>query len=181
MSYFGGRRALFITAVLLGTSCVCTLGIGYSSLTKQKNELTQDWTAIQRQFEARYCLVPSLVKNTRGLIAKERRTYEQLAEARKGCMRASTSHEESYAQLQFDNAVNRVVALASENPVISKKESYKAVASELQRARVQMCYLAERYNEKADVFNHKLKNFPYNIASALFAITAVPYALITDD
>ena len=180
MSYLGSARAFFVVTLLLGTSCLCMFGMSYSSLTKQKNELTQEWAAIQTQFDARYRLVPSLVKNTRGLIVRERKAYEELAEARKECMRASTSHEESYAQLQFDEAVNRVVALASENPAISKKESYKAVAYKLRQARVQMCCLAGCYNKKADAFNHKLQKFPYNIASILFTITTAPYALIVD-
>ncbi len=150
---------LLIILAFVGILVVFVWGL-YNSLVTAKARVEESWSQIDVQLKRRANLIPNLVETVKGYMEHEREVFSELAEARKAIQSASGAGEAQKADRQLRGALDRLFALAEDNPELKASQNFQELQKELSDTEDKIAYARQFYNTNVMEYNIKIQTFP---------------------
>jgi LemA protein len=143
------------------------------------------WAQVQNVYQRRADLVPNLVATVKGYAAHEREVLEAVTESRSkvGSMRASPDMLNSPAEMakfqqaqeSLGSALSRLLLVVERYPDLKANQNFLELQSQLEGTENRIAVERKRFNESAQVYNTRIKQFPANIAAGFFRFKEKAY------
>jgi len=158
---------------IIGIIVVLALGIIaiYNSLVRLRVQCDNAWADIDVQLKRRYDLIPNIVETVKGYAGHERKTLEEVTEARSRAMAARGPAEKGEAEGFLTQALKSLFALAEAYPQLRAVESFTELQATLNQIEEAIQNARRYYNAVARDLNTKIAQFPSNMVAAAFNFT----------
>jgi len=140
----------------------------YNSLVTARARVQEAWSQIDVRLKRRADLIPNLVETVRGYMEHEREIFDKLAEARKAMHGAQGAKEAQEADRMLRGVLDRLFALAEDNPQLKASENFRALQEELSDTEDKIAYARQFYNTNVMEYNIKIKRFPNMLLAGAF-------------
>lgn len=140
----------------------------YNSLVTAKARVQESWSQIDVQLKRRADLIPNLVETVKGYMAHEREIFDQLTEARKAMQGARGAKEAEGADRMLRGVLDRLFALAEDNPELRASENFRALQEDLSDTEDKVAYARQFYNTNVMEYNIRIKSFPNVLLAGMF-------------
>ncbi|MFW6110027.1 MAG: LemA family protein, partial [Patescibacteria group bacterium] len=155
---------LIIFLAVVGVLILSIFGI-YNSLVTLRMRVEESWSQIDVQLKRRADLIPNLVETAKGYMKHERAIFEHLTEARKAIRKAEGAAEAQEADRQLRSSLDRLFALAEDNPELRASENFVHLQEELADTEDKIAYARQFYNTNVMEYNTKLQVFPATLVA----------------
>ena len=156
----------------------------YNSLVRMDEEVNQAWAQVENVYQRRLDLIPNLVETVKGYAAHEKETFTEVTEARAKAAGSLTvnapSDPQKFAQFQesqaaLSGALSRLMVVVERYPELKANENFLSLQAQLEGTENRIAVERGRFNEKAQSFNTRLRQFPVNIVGNLFGFKLKEY------
>lgn len=177
-----------VLVVIVVAVAVWVVGI-YNSLVTLKNRVKEGWADIEVQLKRRYDLIPNLVETVKGYATHERKTLEEVIEARANASKididASNVTQEQMmqfagAQEGLSGALGKLFALSENYPDLKANENFLELQRELSDTENKIQAARRFYNGTVRDYNTKIEMFPSNIIASSFNFTQREFYEVKD-
>ncbi|MCI0411003.1 MAG: LemA family protein, partial [Acidobacteria bacterium] len=114
---------MWIILIVLAVVAVAVVTI-YNSLIRLRVQCDNAWADIDVQLKRRYDLIPNLLETVKGYASHERKTLEDLVNARNRAMSAQGPAAKGEAEGMLTQALKSLFALAEAYPQLRAVESF---------------------------------------------------------
>lgn len=175
-----------VLAVICGTSGCST----YNSLVTLDQDVEQQWSQVQVQYQRRMDLIPNLMRTVQGYAAHESQTYENVTRARAGLTQAYDSASATVNEVpdgeaafqRMNNAqdgLNRALsiyvnAVREAYPDLKADTQFLNLQTQLEGTENRIATERGRYTEIVRDYNVRIRRFPANIWAGLFGFGTKP-------
>ncbi len=166
--------APLIIAVVVIAAFLLYLSRTAKRLRQIKIEMDKDWSDIELLLKERQDELPRLIQTCRSYMVNDEKTLELVRATRAQSTGAVTLPEKAQAAAAMNEAIERLLAVASRYPDLQKNSAFGQI-----QARV--CEIEERIAERRDLynsdvcrFNARLKAFPSSIPARIAKIQPRP-------
>jgi LemA protein len=177
---------LAVVALLLGGWAMGK----YNGLVAEREKVNTAWSQVENQYQRRYDLIPNLVETVKGAANFEKETYIAVTEARAKVGQAQISAKDldnpeafrklEAAQGELSSALSRLLVVAENYPELKANANFLDLQSQLEGTENRISTERGRFNEAAQAYNSKLKQFPTNIVGGMFGFVERPYFTSVD-
>lgn len=150
---------MLILLALVGLIGVFVWGL-YNSLVTAKQRVDESWSQIEVQLKRRADLIPNLIETVKGYAKHEQEIFDKLAEARRGLQEAGNASEAEQADRQLRSVLDRLFAIAEDNPELRASENFQKLQEELSDTEDKIAYARQFYNTNVMEYNIKIQTFP---------------------
>ena len=180
------KKSLIVLLVVLGA-----LGIGallfsgtYNGLVQAEETVKQAWAQVENVYQRRIDLIPNLVNTVKGYAAHERSTFIEVTQARARAAGSLSSEAitdpDKFRQLQesqaaLSSALSRLLVVVEKYPELKANENFLQLQAQLEGTENRIAVERGRFNEAAQAFNIRLRQFPTNIIGGLFGFKTKEY------
>ena len=161
---------LIIPLVIIAIIVVAFIGI-YNSLVRLRNQVRNAWSQIDVQLKRRHDLIPNLVETAKGYMQHERKTLENITEARSRAMKAEGVGQRSQAEGELSGALSRFLVVVENYPDLKANQNFLSLQEELTSTENRIGYARQSYNDQVLFYNNKIQMFPSNIVAGMFSFT----------
>ena len=156
--------------VLIGVAVliVLFLVVGYNRLVRLRNQVEAAWSQIDVQLRRRYDLIPNLVETVKGYAAHERETLEAVTQARQQAMGAEGTENQAQAENMLTQTLRSLFAVAEAYPDLKANQNFLALQEELTGTEGRIAFSRQFYNERVNVYDNALEQFPSNLIAGMF-------------
>jgi len=152
---------IILAAIVIAILWIISL---YNSLIKLKNRTDEAWSDIDVQLKRRYDLIPNIVEAVKGYARHEKKTLEDVIEARNTAMKSSGSPEEkAKAENALSATLKSIFALAESYPDLKANQNFLKLQDELSETENKIQAARRFYNGNVRNFNTKIQTFPNNL------------------
>jgi LemA protein len=185
------KRSTIIILVVVGVIVVIGLIIGgwvtgtYNSLVGLDEQVNQQWSQVQNQYQRRADLIPNLVEVVKGYATHEREVFTQVAEARASVGKLQVTPQmltnpQAFQQFQqaqgaLSSALSRLLAVAENYPQLKANENFLQLQSQLEGTENRIAVERRRFNEVTQSFNVRTRTFPSAIIAGMFGFHEKQY------
>ena len=164
---------LVILAVLVGGVLLFLLWVAgaYNALIRLRNQLENAWAQIDVQLKRRHDLIPNLVETVKGYAAHERRTLENVIQARNMAVAAKGVSERAEAENFLTGTLKSLFAIAEAYPNLKADQNFLRLQEELTSTENKVAFSRQFYNDSVMNFNTRIEMFPTNIIAGIFNFT----------
>jgi LemA protein len=162
-------------------ACVAVLtflmsGCGYSSLTRQDEDVKAAWSEVLNQYQRRADLIPNLVKVVQGYANQEQQVLIRVtAERAKAASSVQLTPEllnnpDAFAkfqqvQAQLAASVKQMIAVAEAYPDLKSNENFRDLQVQLEGTENRITVARQKYIESVQAYNTTARSLP-NLATA---------------
>ena len=164
----------FLIPLIILAVLILYVGVTYNSLIKKEENVKQNWSNLQSNYQRRLDLIPNLVSVVKGVSEFEKSVLQKVAEARSNALAGNNPEvtAENYKkqkQLQDSLAVNvnRLVLLIEAYPELQSIKSYLALQDQLAGTERRIVVAAKDFNESVYDYNSSVRAFPRNIVAGI--------------
>lgn len=190
------KKQTIILLVIVGVIVVAVAScIGWYVSTRNKfvvldENLAQQWSKVEVQYQRRLDLIPNLVETVKGYAEHESSTFENVTRARAGLTDAYNAAREvpaeapgsqqsldafNSAQQQLGRAFNIYVnAVREAYPDLKANEQFKNLQTQLEGTENRIATERGRYTESVREYNIAVRRFPSSIVANMAGFTAKP-------
>jgi LemA protein len=169
--------------IVVGIILVIGLGLfswvkgAYNGMVESEESVTTAWSNVETQYQRRADLIPNLVNTVKGYAAHESETLQAVIEARSKAtqvtvdpsnMTAEQMKEYQAAQGEISSALGRLIAVSEAYPDLKANENFQELQAQLEGTENRINEARRNYNEVAQAYNVKIRQFPTNILAGLF-------------
>ena len=149
--------------IFLGVAALLliVLVLGYNRLVRLRNEVQTGWANIEVQLERRADLIPNLVQVVKGYAAHERRTFQQVTEARAALMRAGSPRAAAEADDLVSAALGRLFVVAEAYPELQASENFLRLQDDLTDTEDKIAAARRYYNATVMRYNTAIQSLPW--------------------
>jgi LemA protein len=126
------------------------------------------WADIDVQLKRRYDLIPNLVETVKGYAGHERKTLEDVVNARNRAMSAQGPAAKAEAEGMLTQALKSLFALAEAYPQLRAVESFTQLQNTLNQIEEAIQNARRYYNAVVRDLNTRIAQFPTNLIAGLF-------------
>ncbi len=177
-----GCLAIIIIAVLIvGASAMGT----YNGLVKEQQNVNAKWSQVENDYQRRADLIPNLVATVKGYAGHEKETLEAVTASRAqvGSMQVTPeilnnpAEFQKYQQAQsgLTSALSRLMVVVERYPDLKANQNFLDLQSQLEGTENRITVARMRFNEAAQTYNTKVKQFPSNIFARMFGFKEKAY------
>ena len=157
---------MIVLAIGLG---LAALAIGYfNRLTGLRNRGQSAWSDIDVQLKRRHELVPNVVETVKGYAAHEKKTLQEVTDARARAMQPGGAAARGAAEGDLSRAITALFAVAEAYPQLRASESFLALQGQLSDLEEAIQNARRYYNAVVRDFNTACETFPGNVFAGLF-------------
>lgn len=178
------KKGLYI---LLGIVLIAGLytAISYNSFINKQEAVNKYWADVQRTYQRRADLIPSLVQTVKGMANYEKETLEKIAELRSRISSSAMNVEASpenialQEQLQKELAINanRLIAVVEGYPNLRGTEGFLNLQTQMEGTERRIKVARQDYNQAVNDYNVRVRSFPSSITANAFGFkTKQPFA-----
>lgn len=180
------NKGLVILLSIIGVIAVVALGIGgaYNGLVQMDEKVKQSWAQVENVYQRRLDLIPNLVETVKGYAAHEKTTFMEVTEARSKA--AGTISPDVLADPQkfqafqasqdaLSSALSRLLVVVERYPDLKANQNFLSLQAQLEGTENRIAVERGRFNEAAQGFNTKIRQFPTNVIGGMFGFQAKTY------
>lgn len=190
------KKQTIVLLVIVGIIVVAVAScIGWYVSTRNKfvvldENLAQQWSKVEVQYQRRLDLIPNLVETVKGYAEHESSTFENVTRARAGLTDAYNAAREvpaeapgsqqsldafNSAQQQLGRAFNIYVnAVREAYPDLKANDQFKDLQTQLEGTENRIATERGRYTESVREYNIAVRRFPSSIVANIAGFTAKP-------
>jgi LemA protein len=140
----------------------------YNRLVRLRNRAENSWAQVDVQLRRRYDLIPNLVEAVKGYAAHERKTFDEVTQARTAAQRAQGVEEQAKAENVLTAAIGRLFAVAEAYPELRATENFQQLQAQLAEVEQNIVVARQVYNDAVLTYDNALETVPTNIVAGLF-------------
>jgi len=159
---------MWIILIVLAAVAVAVVAI-YNSLIRLRVQCDNAWADIDVQLKRRYDLIPNLIETVKGYASHERKTLEDLVNARDRAMSAQGPAAKGEAEGMLTQALKSLFALAEAYPQLRAVESFTQLQGSLNQIEDAVQNARRYYNAVVRDLNTRIAQFPSNLIADFFA------------
>jgi LemA protein len=159
---------MWIILVILAAVAVTVIAI-YNGLVRLRVQCDNAWADIDVQLKRRYDLIPNLIETVKGYASHERKTLEDLVNARNRAMSAQGPAAKGEAEGMLTQALKSLFALAEAYPQLRAVESFTQLQGSLNQIEDAVQNARRYYNAVVRDLNTRIAQFPSNLIADCFA------------
>lgn len=168
------KKTLIVVGLILALIGFSLMGT-YNSLVTQSQNVDNQWSQVETQYQRRFDLIPNLVEATKGIFNQEQEVFGKLAEARQGYAGAQTPSEKAQAAGELESALSRLLVIVENYPELRSTETVASLMDELAGTENRVSVERKRYNDEVKTFNTQVKRFPTNLIASMFGFNEKAY------
>jgi LemA protein len=158
---------MWIILIVLAAVAVAVVTI-YNSLIRLRVQCDNAWADIDVQLKRRYDLIPNLLETVKGYASHERKTLEDLVNARNRAMSAQGPAAKGEAEGMLTQALKSLFALAEAYPQLRAVESFVQLQGSLNQIEDAVQNARRYYNAVVRDLNTRIAQFPSNLIADFF-------------
>jgi LemA protein len=159
---------MWIILIVLAAVAVAVVAI-YNSLIRLRVQCDNAWADIDVQLKRRYDLIPNLIETVKGYASHERKTLEDLVNARNRAMSVQGPAAKGEAEGMLTQALKSLFALAEAYPQLRAVESFTQLQGSLNQIEDAVQNARRYYNAVVRDLNTRIAQFPSNLIADFFA------------
>lgn len=149
----------------------------YNKLVKLDEQVNSAWSQVENVYQRRLDLIPNLVSTVKGEANFEKSTLTEVIQARAKAtqvtidptnMTEQNLQQFQQAQGQLSSALSRLLVTVEQYPQLRANDGFRNLQSQLEGSENRIATERRRFNEVAQMYNTKLRNFPSVIFAKLF-------------
>ncbi len=180
------KKGLIVLLVVVGAVVVVALSFmgTYNRLVQMDEQVNQAWAQVENVYQRRLDLIPNLVETVKGYAAHEKSTFIDVTEARAKAAgtisRDVITDPQKFQQFQesqtaLSSALSRLMVVVEKYPDLKANENFLSLQAQLEGTENRIAAERGRFNEAAQMFNTKIRQFPTNIIGGMFGFRAKEY------
>jgi LemA protein len=169
---------MWIFLLVLGAVVIAVVAI-YNALVRLRVQCDNAWADIDVQLKRRYDLIPNLVETVKGYAGHERKTLEDLVNARNRAMAAQGPAAKGEAEGMLTQALKSLFALAEAYPQLRAVESFVQLQGSLNQIEDAVQNARRYYNAVVRDLNTRIAQFPSNLIAGFFAFRSREFFELT--
>jgi len=179
--------ALIILVVLVFLVLIPGLMIQrvYNDIVAKEQGVSQQWAQVESAYQRRADLIPNLVATVKGYAAHESEVLETVtaSRAQAGSMRLSPEMLNNPAELQkfqqaqdgLSSALSRLMVVVEKYPDLKANQNFLELQSQLEGTENRINNERRKFNESAQLYNTRIKQFPANLVAGFFGFNDKAY------
>jgi len=176
---------LIVLVVIIAVIVFYFVGI-YNKLIALRNSYQNAFKQIDVQLKRRYDLIPNLVESTKGYLAHERGTLDEVIKARNNAFLASNAAAanpgnaaamNSLAQAEgiLGGAMGKLMAVVESYPDLKANQTISQLMEEITSTENKVSFARQAYNDVVAGYNTSREQFPNNIVANSFNFQAANF------
>ena len=171
---------LVVVLLVLGGLLVVALMIGgyvrgtYNDLVTLQEANRTAWSQVENQLQRRNDLIPNYVETVKGYAKQETTIFTEIANARARIGGGGSIQERMDASNQLSSALSRLLVIVENYPQLKSSENFMRLQDELSGTENRISTERMRYNEAAQAYNVRIRQFPANLVASSFNFAAQP-------
>lgn len=156
----------------------------YNGLVAEQQKVESSWAQVENVYQRRVDLIPNLVATVKGYAKHEKETLEGVVQARANAtsVKIDASHLDEAslkkfqdAQGELGRALSKLLAIQESYPDLKANENFKELQAQLEGTENRITVERRNFNEIAQSYNTKVRQFPTNIFAGIFGFSTKPY------
>ena len=161
---------MWIILVAIAVAAVAGVAI-YNGLVRLRVQCDSAWADIDVQLKRRHDLIPNVVETVKGYAGHERKTLEDVVNARNRAMAVQGPAAKGEAEGMLTQALKSLFALAEAYPQLRAVESFTQLQTTLNQIEDALQNARRYYNAVVRDLNTRIAQFPSNLIAGWFAFT----------
>ena len=157
----------------------------YNGIVALQQDVTAKWGQVQNVYQRRADLVPNLVATVKGYATHEREVFEAVTESRSkvGSIRVTQDMLNNPAEMAkfqqaqdgLGSALSRLLLVVENYPELKANQNFLELQSQLEGTENRIAVERKRFNESAQAYNTRIKQFPANMLAGFFGFKEKAY------
>ena len=176
------KSTLIIIAVL---ALLAVWGVtGYNGLVTMEENVSNQWSNVETQYQRRADLIPNLVNTVKGYASHEKETLESVMQARSQATQIKVNADDltpeklaeyQKAQGAVTSALGKLLAVSERYPDLKANQNFLELQAQLEGTENRINVARTNFNNTAKEFNTAIRRFPKNILASLFGFEKRAY------
>lgn len=173
------KGCLIVVAIvaLVGFGLFSWVKGAYNGMVESEESVTTAWSNVETQYQRRADLIPNLVATVKGYASHESETLEAVVAARSKATQVTIDpsnmtpeqlKEYQAAQGELSTALGKLIAITEAYPDLKANENFQELQAQLEGTENRINESRREYNNVAQVYNTKIRQFPTNILAGIF-------------
>ncbi len=177
-----GCLGLLIVAALI---ILVPVWNSYNNIVTLEQDVNAKWAQVENVYQRRADLVPNLVNTVKGYAAHEREVLETVTASRAQVGSVQVTKDilnnpaefQKYQQAQssLSNALSRLLLVVERYPDLKANQNFLELQSQLEGTENRIAVERKRFNESAQMYNTRIKQFPALIVARFFGFQEKQY------
>lgn len=157
----------------------------YNDIIREDQDVNAKWAQVQNVYQRRADLVPNLVATVKGYAAHERQVLEEVTASRSkaGSIQVTPQVLEDpaafqrfqQAQASLSSALSRLLLVVERYPDLKANQNFLELQAQLEGTENRIAVERRRFNESAQAYNTRIKQFPAKVAAGFFGFNPKQY------
>jgi len=174
---------------VLGLGCLGLILVGliavglsvrssYNDMVALEQDVNSKWSQVQIVYQRRADLIPNLVATVKGYASHESEVLQAVTESRSkvGSIQLTSDmlnnpaefQKFQQAQASLSGALSRLLAVAERYPDLKANQGFLELQHQLEGTENRIAVERRRFNESAQTYNIRIKQFPANLVAGFF-------------
>ncbi len=171
--------------LLLILGLVLILGVwgcsGYNGVIKEDENVKKAWSNVETEYQKRASLTEQLVNTVKGAADFERKTLQDVIEARSKATGVNISADNltpeniakfQAAQGELSGALSRLMVVVERYPDLKANQNFLNLQTSLEGMGNSISSAQRTFNEAVNGYNVKVRSFPVNLLAGMFGFKA---------
>jgi LemA protein len=177
-----GCLAVLVLGVVVALFAVWGI---YNDIVGREQDVISKWAQVENVYQRRADLVPNLVATVKGYAAHEREVLQNVTASRAqvGSMQVSRDVLENPAEFQkfqqaqagLGSALSRLLLVVERYPDLKASQNFLELQSQLEGTENRIAVERKRFNESAQSYNTRIKQFPAVLIARMFGFDEKQY------
>ena len=146
--------------------------VTYNKLVRLRNRADAVWADIEVQLKRRHDLVPNLVETVEAYAVHERATLDEVTQARRQAVEASSTDDATRAENVLTGALGRLLATAEDYPELEAEDRFQDLHNDLRRLEDVIALARQAYNLSVQAYNNAVQTVPTNLVAWIASFPA---------
>lgn len=146
--------------------------VTYNKLVRLRNRADAVWADIEVQLKRRHDLVPNLVETVEAYAVHERATLDEVTQARRQAVEASSTDDATRAENVLTSALGRLLATAEDYPELEAEDRFQDLHNDLRRLEDVIALARQAYNLSVQAYNNAVQTVPTNVVAWIASFPA---------
>ncbi len=154
---------------------------GYNGVVSQDENVKKAWNNVNTEYQKRADLTDQLVNTVKGAADFERKTLQDVIEARSKATSVNVSAENltpeniakfQQAQGELTGALSRLMVVVERYPDLKANQNFLQLQTSLEGIANDVRSSQRTFNEAVNTYNVKVRSFPMNLLAGMFGFKA---------
>jgi len=180
------KKIWIVLLAIVGVIALIALSFAgtYNGLVQMDEKVKQSWAQVENVYQRRLDLIPNLVETVKGYAAHEKSTFLEVTEARSKAAGSISSdvitdpakfRQFQESQAALSSALSRLMVVVEKYPDLKANENFLSLQAQLEGTENRITVERARFNEAAQDFNTRFRQFPTNVIGGMFGFQVKEY------